>query len=118
MEIELKYVLLSLIPNGIPLIAWVIAIVFAVRMFKKSRQKAEKYLLVGASLMASSSVIGVICNVLNPWIVLWVHDTWRGAQDLGIVLSIIGGFRSLISLAGIVYLVIAFWKKFRMREQQ
>jgi hypothetical protein len=113
MEIELRFILLNLIPNGIPLIAWIVAIVLAIRMFRQNNERAEKFLLIGVSLMLANSFTGIIFNVLNPWIVAWVHDAGRRAQDLGIVFSIIGAFRGFIALAGIVYLVLAFWKRFK-----
>jgi hypothetical protein len=115
MEFELMSIFISLMPHGIYMIAWIVAIVFAVRMVRRGGGKAERFLVIGASLMLASSFVGYVQSVLNPWIVYWIHETGKGAQDLGVVFSIIGGFRSLISLAGIVYLVIAFWMKFKAK---
>ena len=113
MEIELRSIIYNLIPHSIFLIAWVVAVVFAVRMFKHGGARAERFLLIGVSLMLASSVVGSIFTAITPWIVFWVAGAGGGAKNLGIVFSIIGAFRSLVSLAGIIYLVYAFWKKFR-----
>lgn len=120
MEIPLLTQFLNTTPYLISTIAWIVALVFAVRMFRRSRELPERFLVIGASLMLANGVLGIIFAVLSPWTMAWLSATERGLSftEAAMIISAFGLFRSCISLAGIVLLVIAFWRKFNAKTQQ
>jgi hypothetical protein len=115
MEFQPLSLVVGLFPNGLYLIAWIVALFFAVRMSRTGGGRAEKFLLIGVSLMLANSVIGTIFTIIQQWVIYWMmrFNEHMGAREMGLIFSAIGGFRGLIALAGIVYLVLAFWKKFK-----
>ena len=96
---------------------WVVAIILAVIMFRRSGGKAERSLLIGASLMLASSVFATVVDALRPQLINWLfeirHDL--SAVEIAGMFGIIGLIRACITLAGISFLVYAFWAKFHAR---
>ena len=96
---------------------WVVAIILAVRMFRRSGGKAERSLLIGASLMLASSVFATVVDVLRPQLVNWLFETGYDFSyvEMGRMFSIISAVRGCITLAGISFLIYAFWTKFHAK---
>ena len=96
---------------------WVVAVILAVRMFRRSGGKAERSLLIGASLMLASSVFAAVVNTIQPQLINWLTETGHGLSSVewGLMRSIIGAVRACITLAGISFLVYAFWTKFHAK---
>lgn len=108
-------ILLNLFPEGIGLIAWVVAVVLAVKMIRRGGAKPERLLLTGTSLMLASSFIGSVFAVIRPLLILWLAQT-SGALSLNSIMPWFSGvsmFQGLVALAGIIFLVYAFWVKFK-----
>jgi hypothetical protein len=96
---------------------WVVAIILAMKMFRRSGGKAERSLLVGASLMLASSVFATIVEALHPNLIAWFFETGHDLSNVeqARIFGIIGTVRACITLAGISFLVYAFWTKFHAR---
>ena len=99
------------------LLAWAIGIVLAVIMVQRGGAGLEKLLLAGCSLMFVAPLIGVL---LNNWLnrLIQEQDTSyiEAVQSpLWIALSIA---IALLSLAGLVCLVWAFFARFRTKKQE
>ena len=92
------------------LVAWIVGIVLAARMLKKGGGKAERLLLIGCCLMLAETLISSFTQVLLLWL---IGERKVTAQDIGFTMSIARIPLGIISLAGIVCLVYAFWIKFR-----
>lgn len=92
------------------LVGWIVAVVLAAIMLKRGGARTERFLIVGACLMLLTSVLAIPTQALN----LWLH-TGLGMPNTEIAfwLSMYGLIRGLISLAGIICLVYAFWIKFK-----
>ena len=86
--------------------AWIVGVVFAVKMVRRGGQKAEKFLLLGCGLMLLNQVIMPFLGALSNWM---VHERGMPVSAIGIAQIPTG----LLSLAGIVCLVYAFWVKFK-----
>jgi len=108
-------VVLGFVPSTIYLAAWIVAVVFAVRMVRNSGGKPERFLLIGACLMLASSVIHSAAAGLNPWLMPKLMEDGVDLVSIAQVFSAIAIVRGCISLAGIVFLVYAFWKKFKAK---
>ena len=100
---SIVYELLGRLPV---IIAWVVAIAFATAMVNRGGGKAEKFLLAGGCLMLAVQIITPVLNGTVPLM------SQRGLSliTFAYINSITAG---IISLAGIVCLVYAFWVKFK-----
>ena len=98
------------------LLAWLIGIVLAVLMVRRGGGKAEKLLLAGCSLMFFTKLASPLLHELVQWL-----EAERGmsnidiAQTMGLAINL--PF-TILSIAGFVCLVIAFWVRFRIRKQE
>jgi len=106
-----QVLLTSLLADAPYLAAWIAAIVVAVMMLKREGGKAERFLLTGSCLMFANSLLRLPTTLIVPWLV-------KGGWSSNGALPILSGFnlfRGLVSLAGILCLVYAFWIKFKVR---
>ena len=89
---------------------WIVAVVLAAIMLRRGGARAERFLLVGACLMLLASILAIPTSALSIWL-----SVVREMPNIQIAswLSIFGLIRGIISLAGIVCLVYAFWVKFK-----
>ena len=88
------------------LAAWIAAVVFAALMVRRGGGKAEKFLLTGCGLMLFNQITMPFLGALSRWM---VHEQGMPVSAIGIAQIPTG----LLSLAGIVCLVYAFWVKFK-----
>ena len=102
--------LIRIIPS---LLVWVIGLVLSIKMLRRGGSKPEKLLLAGCSLI-------LINTILNPFTRILL-ETWMNQEDLSF--SSISGMmvwisipRGIISLAGFICLVMAFWIKFKVKK--
>jgi hypothetical protein len=96
---------------------WLVAIILASKMLKQSGGKPERFLLIGASLMLVTSVFATVVNALQPHLIVWFFEAGHDLSNTewALVSGIIGTVRACITLAGISFLVYAFWTKFHAR---
>ena len=104
----------SLLRNIPELIGWGIGIVLGVIMVRRGGARAEKLFLAGCSLMFAVDLINPFIRELIRW--------WALEQDMSNLLTAQSmGFASLpmviLSLAGLVCLVWAFWTRFWTKRQ-
>ncbi len=112
----LAAVFATVLPTLIPVAAWIVAIVFAIRMVRNNGGRPERFLLIGVSLMLASSLISSAIAGLNTWLVFKLAESGTDRVTIAGTFGIIRFFVSFISLAGIVLLIHAFWQKFRSKQ--
>ena len=94
------------------LLAWLVGIVFGVRMVRQGGQRAEKLFLTGCSLMFVTQIVIPFLSGIAWWL---VHERGMSrALASGLAVSLPMG---VLGLAGIVCLVYAFWLRFRARAK-
>ena len=76
-------------------VAWIVAITFAVRMVRGGGDRAERFLLIGVSLMLVSSFVATIWVALMPWLVLKLTEA--GSDRITIAISPVAVFLLLES---------------------
>ena len=89
------------------LLAWLVAIVFAVVMVRRNGGKPEKLLVAGCSLMLFNQLVMPFLGGLARWM---VYEQETSIAALGYIVSLPSG---ILSMAGIICLVYAFWVKFK-----
>lgn len=117
MNVNFIDVAIPALPYIILLAAWVVALVFSIRIFRRKGERAELLLLIGACLMLAGAIISIAIALLTPWTTFRLSQSGWSRLDMIRIISAINIFRSLLSLGGIVLLVIAFWKKFRPEKE-
>ena len=105
----------SLISQAFYLAAWIAAIVMAVIMLRHGGARAERFLLIGASLMLVQSIIAIPITALGTWLTV---DRGMTNVEAAFMLSAFGLIRGCIGLAGIVCLIYAFWIKFKVKPSE
>jgi protein-S-isoprenylcysteine O-methyltransferase Ste14 len=103
-------IILGALPAFIYVAAWTVAVVFAVKMSRHSGGRAERFLLIGTSLMLANSIVGCAWTVLYPWLI-------PNLMTISLMSSVIRFVGALISLGGIICLIYAFWHKFRSKQK-
>jgi len=82
--------------------------ILTVLMLKRGGGKAEKLLLTGCVVMFVDTLYISVRKGILPWLI-----EEHGMTLLGVPHQSLHWTQSILSLAGIVCLVIAFWMKFR-----
>ena len=102
--------------NHIPeILAWLVGIVLAVIMLRRGGGKAEKLLLAGCSLMfAVKLATPLLSNYVRSLVSEQGVSNIAIAQTMGLTVSLP---MAILSLAGLVCLIIAFWIRFRSGRQ-
>ena len=98
-------------PAHLPyLVAWLVGIIIAVRMLRRDGGKAEKLLLAGCSLMFTSRIASLLLTGLSLWLVT------RDEMTRASVAGLISLPTSILSMAGIVCLILAFWMRWKTKS--
>jgi hypothetical protein len=96
--------------HSIPEIAaWSIGIVLAIIMLRRGGRKPETLLLIGCVLFLLSSLSSLILNT----VVHVIQELRISVVSYGLITGLTTG---ILSLAGLVCLVWAFWLKFWKKE--
>lgn len=92
------------------LAAWIIGVILSARMFKRDGGPAERLLLIGCCLMLAEKLFRPFHTVIMLW---YNAEHAFDAHQYGLISLFTGIPFSLMSLAGIVCLIIAFWKRWQ-----
>ena len=107
MQIELMGLGNALVNNIPAYIVWIFGIVMAVIMLRRGGKGGVKLLLAGCILMFVSALVSpFIRTIINAWLV--ADDIRIAARTMSLVNIPV----TIVSTAGIICLVIAFWKQF------
>ena len=102
-------VFLGSLGNAVPgLAVWIVALVLSIVLSKRSGGRPERFLIIGSCLM----LIGTILSIPKPVIVDYLTQSSLSNISAAAVISGINLFLGLVSLAGIIFLFYAIWKKF------
>jgi hypothetical protein len=94
------------------LLFWIAVIIFGAVMLGRGGGRAERFLIAGAVIKIVVNVLAIPSPVISSWFIgegRETADIITFSKGYSIVLGI-------ISMAGMVCLVYAFWCRFRMRD--
>ncbi|MFC2070191.1 hypothetical protein ACFLTB_03340 [Chloroflexota bacterium] len=97
------------------LAAWLTGIVVAVIMVRRGGGKPEKLLLIGCSLMLFTVLASPILRGLIRY---WMSEKDVSNLSAAAAMAWVSIPMAVLSLAGIVCLLWAFWVKFRIKRQE
>ncbi|MFC1974740.1 hypothetical protein ACFLVA_01865 [Chloroflexota bacterium] len=93
------------------ILAWIVGIILAVRMLRRGGERSEKLLLIGCSLMLAAQIVRPFLTGLTLWLVS--QGGMTRAASIGLVVSLP---LSILNMAGIVCLIVAFWMRWRTKS--
>jgi hypothetical protein len=106
---EFNSVFIGALAGVAPALAgWTAVIVLAAIILRRRGGRAERFLVAGASLKLLSSLLAVPAAGIAPWLL-------HGGASIDYANSVVtcfGVLRGVVSMAGIICLVYAFWVKF------
>jgi hypothetical protein len=91
---------------------WIAVVIFAAIMLRRSGDRAERFLVAGASVNLVSSLLRIPGIAIMPWL---MHEGYSMTYITSIT-SGYGIFCNIIGMAGTICLVYAFWVKFKTRS--
>ncbi len=103
----------SLVNSAPGLTVWIVALVLSIVLLNRGGGRPERLLIIGSSLMLASTFLRVFVPVIQRYL---IHSGLTNVSAAGII-SGINIFLGLISLAGIICLFYAVWKKFNTRAR-
>jgi|WetSurMetagenome_2_1015567.scaffolds.fasta_scaffold777854_1 hypothetical protein len=110
MELNTSFnVLLSSLVNAIPgLVVWIVALVSSIILLLRFSGRLERFLIAGSCLMLASTLLRIPVPAVAHYL---TEDSLSNVSGAAII-SGINLFLGLISLAGVICLFYAIWKKF------
>jgi hypothetical protein len=100
--------LVGVSPN---LVFWIAVIVLASILLRRGG-RAERFIIAGASLKLVSNLLNIPATAIVPWL---FHEG-ASVEYANSVASGFGILRGIVSMAGIICLIYAFWAKFKTKE--
>ena len=95
--------------GGAPtLVFWIVVIIFIIVMLRRGGSRAEHFLLAGASLEITGTLLRIPTGAITPWLFHQGYST----TYISSVTTGCGIFLNVISMAGIICFIYAFWVKF------
>jgi hypothetical protein len=106
----------SIVPYLLYAAAWIVVVVFSARMTRHGG-KAERFLLIGASLMLFGSLLSPVFTLFNQLIISNLSKAGIDQVSIGSIFGAIGIILTCFSAAGIIMMVLAFYWKFKTRQE-
>ncbi|HEY94655.1 MAG TPA: hypothetical protein G4O15_06915 [Dehalococcoidia bacterium] len=97
------------------LLVWVIGLVLSIKMLRRGGTKPEKLLVAGCSLIFLKTILSPLSTILVD---IWVNQEGAGIASIGRMMFLVSVPRMIISLAGFICLVLAFWIKFKIKKPE
>ena len=94
------------------LLFWIAVIIFGIVMLNRGGGRAERFLIAGGSIKIVANLFIIPSVMLTPW--LFGQD--YSIDYVNTISSTLTILRNVVSMAGIICLVYAFWVKFNNRS--
>ncbi len=93
------------------LLFWIVVLVFSVRRLRRDGGRAERFLVAGATLKIISNLLYIPSIIIIPLLA----DGGQSFAFADTVYSLYNMGREVISMAGMICFIYAFWVKFKAR---
>ncbi len=109
--LEYLTVLLSSVPA---LLFWIAVIIFGIVMLNRGGGRAERFLIAGGSIKIVANLFIIPSIMLAPWLFGQDYST----DYISTISNALTILRNIVSMAGIICLVYAFWVKFNIKKAE
>ncbi len=104
--LEYFFVLLGSMPA---MALWIAVIIFGSIMLRRGGGRAERFLIAGGGIKLACNLLVIPSVFFGPWL---FHQGYT-SDYISTINTGYGIFRDIVSMAGILCLVYAFWVKFK-----
>jgi hypothetical protein len=104
--------LIALSASAPAIALWIAVIIYGTIKLSHGGGRAERFLIAGGSIKLFTNLLGAVNLFIVPWLFHLGHDT----EYFGMVSNSYVIFRNIISMAGILCLLYAFWVKFNRKK--
>ena len=95
---------------AIQLVAWAIALVFAVRLVRRGGGVPERLFLADVCLMLAAAIVSAAIAGGYTWLTLWLQHLGYNVLTRATITAGVYVISPLISAVGITFVVRAFWR--------
>jgi len=104
--------LIALAASAPAIALWIAVIIYGTTKLSHGGGRAERFLIAGGSIKLITNLLDAANLFIVPWLFHLGHDT----EYFGTVSNSYIIFRNIISMAGILCLLYAFWVKFNVKK--
>jgi len=106
--------LMVLVASTPALALWIAVIIYGAVKLHRGGGRAERFLIAGGSIKLIGNLLIIPTVFLAPWLFHQDYSTdYVSTVHTGLTI-----FRNVISMAGIICLIYAFWVKFNKRNSE
>jgi hypothetical protein len=109
---DISSTFIRIIPS---LLVWVVGLVLSIKMLRHGGTRPEKLLVAGCSLILLNTILSPLTRIL---IEIWANQENTGITSIGRMIALVSVPSMIISLAGFICLVMAFWIKFKVKKPE
>lgn len=102
----------GLIGAALPLVFWIAAMIFAIIMLRRVGGRAERFLVAGVGIEMAGTLLRIPAGAITPWLFHQGYST----TYINSISTGCGIFLNVISMAGIICFIYAFWVKFKAKS--
>jgi protein-S-isoprenylcysteine O-methyltransferase Ste14 len=105
--------LVALAASAPAIALWIAVIIYGAVKLNRGGGRAERFLIAGGSVKLLSNLLGVA----NLFFLPWLFNYNVSVDDITTYNIGYSVFRSIVSMAGILCLLYAFWVKFKAKRE-
>jgi hypothetical protein len=99
---------------GLPVVFWAAMTVAAIILFKRKRERPERFFVIGTSLNLIRYLFEIPSYLILDYLITEGKDITMGL-NLNIAFSVLVG---LVGMAGFICLIYGFWVKFQRKQEE
>jgi hypothetical protein len=88
---------------------WIAVIVYGAVKLNSGGGRAERFLIAGGSVKLIGNFLGLANIFFGAWL-------FHRGYDISSISNVVSIARNIVSMAGILCLIYAFWVKFKMKK--
>ena len=109
---DISSTFIRIIPS---LLVWVVGLVLSIIMLRRGGTRPEKLLVAGCSLILLNTIFSPFPRIIVD---VWMNREAMSNLEAAQMTSIFSMPGTVVSLAGFIFLVLAFWVKFKVRKPE
>ena len=109
---DISSTFIRIIPS---LLVWVVGLVLSIIMLRRGGTRPEKLLVAGCGLILLKTIFSPFPRIIVD---VWMNREAMSNLEAAQMTSIFSMPGTVVSLAGFIFLVLAFWVKFKVRKPE
>jgi hypothetical protein len=102
--------LIAALASAPAMLLWIAVIIYGAVKMNRGGGRAEGFLVAGGSIKLVVNILGIANIFFGTWL-------FHRGYDIASISNIVSLCRSIVSMAGTLCLLYAFWVKFKSRKE-